>query len=212
MILKQLNFNIDLIDKNDKKLRNTKIGYMMKNNPQLTSILRLYTKSLVDNFININNIKEENIIIRAYDGLLLNRPVTNFDNKFTLIYYQKVIISQDRKSYIAINDNETSIKGISNRYDDIDQFYKKILKINFSNKRFIFESLNKLKNNFYNSYIETFCVPSDDNKYEIILKDYGKVRISESIIRMLDDSEIDKECYFNYYLKPFFNSIVIEYI
>ena len=215
-ILEELGFSVDSINKNDKKQRNIQIGYMMKDNPQLTSMLRSITISLVDEFILRNNIKPEEIICRQYDGLLITRPA-QIQNQYVDFglrsIYQNLIISNNRDSYIAIDNNqEMVIKGIANRYPQIDNYYYKLLKINYSNKQSIFKSLQKLKDEICNCEDPNlFCIPIKD-KYEIFLKRYGSMKISETIINMLDTDEINKKFYFEMYLKPFFDSIVITYI
>jgi len=215
-ILQKLGYDLSQIDEKNKKQRNTQIGYMMKDNPQLTSVLRSITISLVDEFILRNNVKPEEMICRLYDGLLITRPCKIFDQytEFGLrSIYQNLIISNNRDSYIAIDNNqEMVIKGIANRYPQIDNCYYKLLKINYSNKQSIFKSLQKLKDEICNCEDPNlFCIPIKD-KYEIFLKRYGSMKISETIINMLDTDEIDKKFYFEMYLKPFFDSIVITYI
>lgn len=207
---------MDSIDKEDKTSRNIKIGYLMKDNPRLTSLLRNYTNSLVNEFILRNSIVDNEIICQQYDGLLITRPAlisdqyVNFGLRET---YQNVIISDNRDNYIAVNNNgDVVIKGISNRYEQMDEYYLKLLKINYTNRKAIFGSLQKIKNDLYDcEFPDVFCIPSND-KYEIFLKRYGKIKISDTIINMLDVDEIDKEQYFKIYLKSFFNSIISMYI
>lgn len=218
-ILDRLGYDINSISKNgknDKISRNIQIGYLMKKNPHLTSLLRLYTESLVNEFILRNNIKEDEIICCQYDGLLINRPAIEYNQYVNFCLreiYSIMILSNNRYNYIAINNQDKIIiKGITNRYEHMDYYYLKLLKINYSNKQSIFRSLQKIKNEMYNcNNPELFCIPIKD-KYEIFLKRYGKIKISETIINMLDVDEIDKNFYFETYLKPFFNSIVITYI
>lgn len=213
-ILDSLGFDLSKINKEDKKSRNIKIGYMMKENPRLISLLRSITISIVDEFIFVNNIKPEEIICRQYDGLLITRPVEISDKLILKDLYTKLIISDDRNSYIALNDNqEIIIKGISNRYRQIDDYYSKLLKINFANKKSIFKSLKKIRDEiYYCEFPELFCIPHKENKYEVILKRYGKMKISETIINMLDVEDIDRRMYFDIYLKSFIDVIVKEYI
>lgn len=216
-ILNKFGYNIDYIDKNDKESRNIQIGYLMKNNPNLTHILRLITKSLVDEFILQNNIKENEIISRQYDGLLITRPVKIVDQfiNFNLRdIYLKMIISINRDNYICINNkNKVIVKGISNKYENINNIYLNLLNINYMSKRSIFNNLQRIKNNIiYNENSELFCIPDKNNKFIIYLKQFGQFKISETIINLIDIDEIDKEWYFKEYLKPFFDSIVLEYI
>lgn len=214
-ILERLGYNLNSIDKSDKKTRNIQIGNLMKNK-QLASMLRLITNSLVDEFIIRNNIKDDEIICRQYDGIIIIKPatLTNQYIDFGLRdIYEFMIISINCDNYIAINDKKKIIiKGIPNRNEYIDSYYNRILNINFANKTSIFKSIYNIKNDIICSESpELFCIPNDD-KYNVILKRYGTIKISETVVDMLDVDEIDRNMYFEIYIKPFFDSIVKEYI
>jgi len=219
-ILKKLGCNISQIEEKNKTERNIQIGKLMRDNPRLTSILRKTTNTLVDEFILRNNISNDEIINRSYDGIVITKPVNNLiynEDDITLDLrdiYQKFIISLHRNSYIALNNSDKIIiKGISNRYEAMSHYYSRLLNINFLNKSSIFVSLQNIKDEIVNSDdSELFCIPIGDNKYEIYLVRYNKIIISGTIIRMLDTDDIDKEFYFNKYLEPFFKSVVVEYI
>ena len=215
-ILKRLGYNLDLIDEYDKITRNIQIGYLMKNK-QLTSMLRLITNSLVNEFIIRNNIKDDEIICRQYDGIIIIKPATltnqyiDFDLRDI---YEFMIISINYDNYIAINDKKKIIiKGVPNRNEYIDSFLYRVLNINFASKISIFKSMFNIKNDIiYSESPELFCIPNSDDKYSVILKRYGTIKISETIVDMLDVDEIDRYAYFEIYIKPFFDSIVKEYI
>jgi len=123
------------------------------------------------------------------------------------------IISLDRTKFIATDGNKISIKGIPNRYQEIDNIFKKILFINYANKNSIFVSLQNIKDEILTSQNpKLYCIPSGEEKYNIFLKQYGQFEISETLINILDTSDIDKERYFNHYFKSFFDSIAIEFL
>jgi len=215
-ILESLGYDISNIDKNDKIKRNIQIGNLMKKYPNLINILRKITEATVNDFILKNKVVDSDIITRQYDGLLLT-PVKILDHETSLKLrdiYLNFIISSDRNSYIAINNkNEITAKGIANKYGQMNYFYSKILKINFLSKESIFRSLQRIRDELINNEDpEIFCIPISNEYYEIILLKYGRMKISETVIQMIDCNDIDKEIYFDKYLKPFFNSIVIEFI
>ncbi len=57
----------------------------------------------------------------------------------------KRIISSKGNEYIAINNkNEITVKGLS-KYEKMNDFYLKLLKINFLSKESIFRSLQRIK-------------------------------------------------------------------
>ena len=216
-ILKSLNYDISNIEKNDKLKRNIQIGKLMKGNSQLTNTIRSITESLIDEYILRNKLLRDDIIIRQYDGFMSLKPLKQTTDQYLPIDLQTIfsvfIISLDRTKFIATDGNKISIKGISNRYPEIDDIFKKILFINYANKNSIFVSLQNIKNELLTSQNpKLYCIPSGENKYNVFLKQYGQFEISETLINILDTSDIDKERYFNHYFKSFFDSISIEFL
>jgi len=216
-ILKSLNYDISNIEKNDKLKRNIQIGKLMKGNPQLTNTIRSITESLIDEYILRNKLLKDDIIIRQYDGFMSLKPLKQTTDQYLPIDLQTIfsvfIISLDRTKFIATDGNKISIKGIANRYQEIDNIFKKILFINYANKNSIFVSLQNIKDELLTSQNpKLYCIPSGEEKYNIFLKQYGQFEISETLINILDTSDIDKERYFNHYFKSFFDSIAIEFL
>jgi len=216
-ILKNLNLDISNIEKENKLTRNIQIGKMMRDNPKLTSILRSTTNSLIDEYILRNKISLDNIIVRQYDGFMSTKPLAIVTDQYLPIelreIYSVFIISLDRTKFIASDGNKITIKGIAYRYDEIDNFYKKILSINYMIKDSIFKSLQNIKDVILNSSNgKLYAIPIGENKYNIFLKQYGQFEIGETLINIIDTDEIDKERYFDYYFQPFFDSITIEFL
>ncbi len=215
-IMKKLGFDLSEIDKDDKLKRNIQIGQMMRKNPKLTSALRSTTNTLIDEYILRNNIQDDDIVIRQYDGIIITKRLheTNIQEVPLNMrnYFEIFIISYDRKMYIACdNYKKFSIKGVPFRYDKMDQIYKKICQINFANKTSIFKSLQRLKYDFLNSTDATlFGIPIKGDKYNVYLKGYGEIEISKQTLKIMDTDDIDKQRYFNFYITPFTKSIVIE--
>ena len=217
-ILQSLGFDISHIDRANKEKRNIQIGLMMKENPKVTTILRETTESLIDEYIRLNRIKEEeNIITRQYDGIITTRKLQETKDFLALefrYHFSVFIISSNRSSYIALDqNNETHIKGIAHRYESIDNVYRRLTKINFLNKESIFRTLQEIKNNIMiGEDAKLYCIPINKERYNVFLKDYGQVEIGESAIKIMGTEDIDKQKYFDYYIRPFTESIVIEYI
>jgi len=216
-ILKSLNYDVSNIEKDDKLKRNIQIGILMGNNSHLTSVIRSTTESLIDEYILRNKILESDIIIKQYDGFMSLKPLRITTDQYLPINLQSIfsvfIISLDRTKFIATDGVITSIKGISNRYSEIDEIYKKILFINYANKQSVFISLQNIKDEILNSENpKLYCIPSGENKFNIFLKRYGQFEISETLINILDPNDIDRQKYFDFYFQPFFDSIVIEFI
>ena len=74
-IMTKLGMDLTGIDRNDKLERNIAIGKMMRKNPKLTSILRNTTRSIIDEYITRNNIQENDIILRQYDGIIITKTL-----------------------------------------------------------------------------------------------------------------------------------------
>lgn len=215
-ILESLGYDVSDISKDNKIKRNISIGLLMKKYPNLINILRKITESIVNDFILKNKIREDDIVLRSYDGIITKSiKILDHDTSLKLRdVYINLIISSDRISYIAVNDkNEITAKGIANKYNQINNFYSKLLKINFISKESIFRSLQRIRDELINNEDpEIFCIQTSDQYYEINLLKYGKMKISETVIQMIDCDDVNKEFYFDKYLKPFFDSIVIEFI
>jgi len=216
-ILKNLGYNVSKLEVKYKISRNIEIGCLMRENPRLSTMLRSITNSVIDSYLNENNIKDE-LITRQYDGVIVTKPLLetkNFELKLELRnIFQFFLISITRDSYIAIDTNkEITIKGIPYRYEEIDNFIKRIISINFASKLSIFESMERIKNElFYCQECNVFMIPNDEESCFIFLNDYGKTKISKTLSRILDPDDIDKEKYYNFYLKPFFQSLITEFI
>jgi len=216
-ILKNLGLNISSIDPKDKATRNIKIGIMMKENPQLIPILRNITESTINEYITRNGINENEIIWRAYDGIVTSKSIPEADMYMPLELrgiFEVFISSFDRTKFLAKYQNgEISIKGQSERYEIIDKFYTKILSLNFLSKNAIFSGLQKIRDEiFLTKDAKTFCIPKDDGKFYVMLNGYGQTEIGESMIRMMGTDDINREWYWSHYFEPYCKSIVKEFV
>lgn len=206
------------IDKDDKLKRNIQIGQMMRANPNITSLLRNTTNSLLDEYISKNGVEDDEIVIRQYDGMLTTKTLKIIDIGGMSLdfrhHFEIFISSINRQMYIASATNgDIKIKGVSHRYREIDSIYKQICKINFLSRKSIFRNLQKIKDQFINStdpYL--FGVPINDEKVNVFLKEYGELEISKNTLKIIDIKDIDKEKYFSTYIEPFTKSIVFEFV
>ena len=217
-IMKNLGYDMSKINYDDKLVRNTQIGKMMRKNPRLTSVLRNKTKSTIDEYILKNNVVEDEIVIRQYDGLILTRSLRETNVSEIPLDLRKsfevFIMSIDKSKYISLDSRgKTTIKGVSFRYPEMDKILERVCRINFSNKSAIFKTLHKIKTQFLNSddpYL--FGVPLKNGKFNIFLKAYGEMQISKPTLKIMDTDDIDKQKYFDFYITPFTKSIVIEFV
>lgn len=219
-ILKKYNFDVSFIkDQNNKLERNIQIGKLMGQNENIKTFLRNTTKNVLDKFIYENGIKNEDIILRQYDGIMSHKYINLEDSNDIQpklrSQFEYMLISYDLNSYIAkdIINNKIIIKGVPHLYDYIEEYYEKILNINFACKSSIFKTLEKLKNEFYLSEnSKNFGIPMNDDKYIIYLKEYGEYSVTKQTMNIIDPDEIDKKKYFNLFIKPFNKSIMKEFL
>lgn len=215
-IMDQLGFNMSQIDKNDKLKRNTQIGLLMKENPRLINVLRTTTISIVNEYIKLNNIKEDELILNAYDGIITTKRLTVTTDKYIPFdlqkYYEFMVISFDRQKYLARTYDKIDIKGVPHRYPEMDEMIRRLLKLNFANKKAIFVGLQKIKDEVIKGEnIKLYCIPTGEKEYSVFFKKYGETHIKKNMIKILDPSDIDTEKYFNLYLRTFCESIVLEH-
>lgn len=218
-ILTKLGIEMPGVDKNNKLERNIQIGKMMRKNPNLTSMLRSTTRSIIDEYISRNKISEDDIILRQYDGIIITKTLneTSFLHHVPLNirkHYQIFISSIDRTKYISFDSQQqTSIKGIPHRYPEMDKIYEQICKINYANKDSIFRNLQRIKDKFIASNdARMFGIPLKNGKVNIYLKGYGEMQVSSQTLKIIDTDDIDKHRYFKHYIEPFTKSIVIEFV
>jgi hypothetical protein len=173
---------------------------------------------VVDNHLQVNKIKEDEIIIRQYDGIIVTKPLIQISNHSMPLEFRShfltFISSIDRSSYLATDGIETTIKGVPYRYEKIDNLLIKISKIEFiRGKETIFRRMQYIKDALLDSKdVSLFCVPVGENIFKLYLKDYGELEITQQTINIMDADDIDKKRYFDFYLKPFTSSITEEFI
>jgi hypothetical protein len=216
-IMKKLGYNLSGVDETNKQERNIYIGKLMKNNPDLTSKLRETTRSIIDEYLLRNNVKEDELILRQYDGFITKRTLLyrNLQSLPLDLRSQFVIFicSIERNKYLAMDTHtkEITVKGVSHKYSELDSIYRQICEIRYSNKERIFSQLHRIKISFYTSPNgKLFGIPAHNGKFKVILKEYGEMEVSENVLKIIDTNDIDKDFYFKHYIEPFTKSIVFE--
>lgn len=216
VILKNLGYDISSIDKDIKEKRNIQIGKMMKENSRITEVLRETTNNLISEYFIRNDIKDDDIVIRLYDGFISTKKLRETSKYIQLelrCIYQHFLASIDRLKYIGLDmDGNVTIKGIPNRYEEMDKIYSEIIKINFNNKTTIFKTLQEIKDRIlYSDEVQLYCIPISEKYYTIFFKKLGQIPISNTAIKMIDTADIDKEKYFDIYVKQFTQSISLVF-
>ena len=218
-IMQNLGLDMTGIEVDNKLERNIQIGKMMRKNPKLTSLLRNTTNSIIDEYIRVNEITDDDIILRQYDGILLyKKQLRVTDLKGIPLNIRKHFIifisSIDRARYIALNSEMgTSIKGVPYKYDEMNKIYDQICKINYTNKESIFRNLQRIKDHIMTTKsAKLFGIPIDDNRFNIYLKEYGQMEVTKATLKIMDPEDIDRDRYFNFYIAPFTKSIVVDFV
>jgi len=212
-ILNSLGYDVSAIPE-DKFERNKFIGLMMKDNPRLIQILRQITSATLDEYILRNRIKDDEIVLRQYDGIITTRRLVETTTKYIPLplrkTYEYFLSSIDRHSYLAYDGNKATIKGVAHRYDEIDLMLKKLIRCNFSDRVATFKALQRIKDEIvFSKNSNLFCIPAGNKNY-LFLKAYGQIEVSPSFARVMDVNDIDRQKYFDYYLMPFTKAIVFE--
>jgi len=216
-ILKSLGYDLSNIDKNDKTKRNIQIGKLMGQNKVISNILKETTNNIISEYIKRNELKDNNIILRQYDGFLSNKLLKNRDLYLPLELrniFTKMIISVDKTKFIALtNKNELIIKGIADLYKKLNEIYRKLLEINYVSKIEIFKGIENIKEYIYQSDdIELFCIPYDDLHYRLFFYEYGEIKINKNSINLIDSNDIQKSKYLEIYLYDFVKGLVMDFI
>ena len=216
-LMKNNGFDLGDIDPEDKLGRNIAIGKMMQQNPRITDFLRTTTIALIDEYITANEIEDDDIVIRQYDGLLLTKLLHKNNIQSIPLNLRKTfdvfISSIDKSMYIAMTTSQdVSIKGVPFRYPHMDAIYKKICQLNFANKIALFKGLENIKRLVLDTTnIELFAIPNKNNRFSIFLLGYGEIEVSPGTVKLVDTDEIDKMRYFDIYISPFTKSIIAEF-
>lgn len=215
-VLKSFGVDVSKLDQNDKESRNIQIGLMMRDNPRITEVLRETTTNLISEYLNRNNISEDDIILRQYDGFLSTKRLKILDSYIVLdlrSVFDIFISSFDKSKYLALDiQGNTVIKGISNRNEEIDKIYMKILKLNFLNKFAIFKGMQDIKDEILSSdNVDLYCIPFSDDYNGMYFKEHGLISIAKSAKNMIDLDDIDRFRYFDFYIRPFTESLVLVF-
>jgi len=179
-------------------------------------MLRQTTESLISEYINRNGLDESDILIRQYDGFLTKKLLSDTDQYLPLELkdiYSKMVVAITGDKYIATTGKRTIIKGVANYYNELEPFYNELFNINFLSKSHVFNCLDRIKKGFLECKdIKVFCIPYDEKYNTIFFKTYGNIKISKQVSKMAEHEEVDKQVYYNIYLKPFIQGIIMDFI
>jgi hypothetical protein len=217
-LLKTFGYDISKIDQHDKTKRNIQIGKIMRDNETIKTRLRETTNRIIDDYIQFNQITEDDMIVRQYDGIITKKRLVETEKSVLPIALQNrydiVLISIDRGKYIAFDNlrGKIKVKGVPNLYDGIKTYYKKLIRIvDIENKSRVLDNLENLKQSFYKEDdLSVFAIPASDEEVEMIFKSFGQIRVKRNTLYYMADDELDKTFYYDFYLHSFIQSVILE--
>lgn len=216
-ILKSIGWDLSDIDINNKKERNIKIGLLQKDNPRLSEYLHNSISNIIDYYLEINNISNDDVILRQKDGITITKLLPTNDSSIPLDFrgiISKLIFSSDKKSWIVIYSNgDVSIKGVRDK--TIDTSYFNLLgNLDYSNKKNLMKGINHIRNNVLSSNnLFWFCRENlENNTYIVPMKNEGDMEIRKSFLHAIDSGDIDKLSTWEKYLWPFVRSLLVQCI
>lgn len=219
-LLEKFGYDMSGIDKTDKVERNIQIGKIMRDNETIKTRLRETTNKIIDDYISFNELSDEDIIIRQYDGLITTKRLTEKERSVLPIVLQNrydiFLISIDRGKYIAFDNlrRKIKVKGVPSLYDGIKKYYEKLIRIvDIETKSRVLDNLEQLKQAFYKETdLNVFAIPDKSNEDEvgIIFKSFGEIAVKKNTLYYMSEDEIDKDFYYDFYLHYFIQSVILE--
>ena len=208
-----INFEMsEVVDINNKQERNIALGKEQIDNPDLQKFFQETTEGIVDYYLYMNGILEDEIVLRQRDGFIITKMLSDNSSIMKLDFREFInfmIISLDRKKYMTISSDGVTIKGMPNQYPGIHKVYDKFKNLNFYNKKVLFKQLKKLKEWFLEEQdLSLFSIDKADKKI-IITKKFGLLEIKPGI--KIDTNSVDRHKYYELYLKDFIDPIFLYF-
>lgn len=208
--LKNIKYKDHIHDIEEKQKRNIQIGLSQKENKLLFNYLNNNSQNLLDGYLSLNNINDNNIIWTQRDGFITDTKLNNI-HLFQNLKYRKFIhssiITMDKKSLMLISD-KVYVKNITNKTHDLS-FYDLFKNLNFTNKHDLVNCLNKIKHDFFHiDKIGWFAIERD-GKFIIPLKTGEYLNINKSSLRMIDIEDVDKKIIWDGLVYPFIQTLLV---
>lgn len=214
-ILKTLGWDMSEIPAENKLARNIALGKIQKGNPELSRFLIASSGNLIDFYINRNQIKENDIVVRQKDGVVLRKSLKVNDETMPLDLrgtISKMIFNLRRTSYLSVfSDGKVSVKGIRDKTIDTS-YYTLFRNLNFSTRATLVRSLSAIRRIILNGDNPFWYTRENtkDGSFIISIKDLGPIKLSKSAIKtMIDINEVEKEFVWNDLVWPFAQSVLI---
>jgi hypothetical protein len=208
--------NIKKIDYEDKIKRNIQIGILQKHDEYIKIGLNLGVNDLISNILKTNNLKTEDIILRASDGFITKKHIQYTEGSKLILKTKiaKLIIDVTRRKYLLIDQGgQIEIKGVQSKPNDIT-FLNFFNKVNFTSYNKLLSSIEDFRQNFLSSKnINYFTHTINENEVTLPIKsDIGSIRLKKIDLDVIDINQIDKKKIWDEIVWPFCQSILVSYI
>lgn len=211
-LLSSIDWDFKDVDMQNKEERNIAIGMAQRGNRNLYSFLSSSVEGLLQYYLTENEVADEEVIVSQKDGFILTRLLHNTEDFMNLDFrgiIDLLIISPDRKKYLAVMDDVVQVKGISNFYPALLKIYSKFKNLNLYNKSSLFLQLERIKADVLTCTDKSvFMVEIGDN-YVIQLVNGSQSQVTSEEAFSVHDVNTRK--YFDHYFKEFLQSLFIEY-
>lgn len=212
-ILKNIGWDLSKINFEDKEQRNIQIGYLQRDNPELSAFLRNSVNGLIDHYIFENNINEDEIILRQFDGITLSKRMSKLNTSMPIDLRRiisKMIISHDRKKWLTIDENVV-VKGVSNLPIDTS-FYNYFKHLDYGNRNTLSNQLESLRKKIFHSpKLDWYMFKeNEDDLYSIPIKNEGFIIFRSSTLSIVKTEDLDHNFLWNEYIWPFIEPILVQ--
>lgn len=196
----------------EKKERNIKIGLLQRGNRPVARMLGNTTSDALDFYLQLNDFNPDtDVIMRAKDGIITTKPLKKSNGTIELTLkgiISKMIISMDRKSYMAIYTNGTvKVKGLQYRPEDTS-FFDMFRNLNFTSGKELSRGIEIIRETILMSDNINWFIRKNDQTYYVYITDVGEITLTSSGLRAIDPTEIDKMVVWNRTVWPFCQSIL----
>lgn len=213
-LMDQQHYDFGKVDLNNKEERNIFIGKQQINNKNLSGFLNESIKDLTNFYLQYNEIDDENVIFKQKDGFIINKMLTK-NNSFIEMKLRfmitLLIIDVDREKILYFDDSgNMTVKGVRHYYQRLNDIYKKFYELNFYDKSILALQLQNIKDTcIQNKDITFYGIDEDDDGRMMFLYKNGK-SITTRDVDFIEPEKINKCKYFDFYFKPFTDSVFME--
>jgi len=211
-ILQGIGWNFSDVDLDDKAQRNISIGTSQRDNQNLSEFLMNAVDSLLQFYIDDNDLDESDIIVTQRDGFIVTKMLKNTEDFLKLDFrgiVDLLIITPDRKKFLMSKEDTVEVKGISHKYSALDSVYQLYTKLNLYNKKSLFTQLEQIKNRVLKSDDKKLFMVEIDGKFVVQTLKHGQLIVAnDNIFNMRD---VNTQKYYDHYFRELSESVFLQF-